>query len=79
MDAMLEICARLQNVPINPRHSRKLIVSIAKHSLCTTFALSKVTCSSLTCMSGPSHSCIKAERVVLTGMLGIAKAFATLR
>lgn len=41
MDTMLETCARLQNVPIKRRHSRKSILNIAKHHLCATAALGK--------------------------------------
>lgn len=38
---MLETCARLHNVPMNRRHSRKSILNRAKHIFCTTVAFSK--------------------------------------
>lgn len=42
MDIRLETCARLQNVPIKRRHSRKSVLNIAKHNLRATVAFSKL-------------------------------------
>lgn len=41
MDTMLQTCARLQNVPINRRHSRKLILNIVKEKFFISIAFSK--------------------------------------
>lgn len=42
-DTMLDTCARLQNVSMNRRHSRTLILNIAENHLCATVAFSNLS------------------------------------
>lgn len=62
MDIMLETCARLQNVPIKKRHSRKSVLNIAKHNLRATVAFSKLNYLHFTDMMGGSSMFMQQVR-----------------
>lgn len=80
MDTILKTCARLQNVPINRRHSRKLILNIVKKIFFLSIAFSKLGYLHVTDLVGSlPFMYLGTERAVFSVMLGIAEVFATLK